>query len=90
MIAIGKLFLRTAYYYALHYLRQSSRQRQEFRSSEGKLKIWGKEPEYIVAHYATNRGEKKTSLLLASGWWALARYDIFFHCMTSNCISFSF
>lgn len=50
------------------------RQRQEFRRAEGKLKIWGKEPEYIVAKYLTKDGTERSSLLLASGWWGLARH----------------
>ncbi len=49
------------------------RQRQEFRASNGKEKVWGKEPEYIVAKYTTKDGEVRTSLLLCSGWWALSR-----------------
>jgi 7-dehydrocholesterol reductase len=49
------------------------RQRQEFRKSEGKLKIWGQDPEYIVAKYITKDGTERSSLLLASGWWGLAR-----------------
>eukprot|EP01038_Epipyxis_sp_PR26KG_P007497 gene7497-10214_t len=50
------------------------RQRQDFRASNGKQKIWGKEPQYIVANYTTKDGEKKSSLLLVSGWWGLARH----------------
>jgi 7-dehydrocholesterol reductase len=49
------------------------RQRQEFRKSEGKCKVWGEEPDYIVAHYTTEDGKERSSLLLASGWWGLAR-----------------
>lgn len=50
------------------------RQRQEFRLSGGKLKIWGKEPLFVEAKYTTKDGEERTSLLLASGWWGVARY----------------
>lgn len=50
------------------------RQRQEFRRTNGKLKIWGQEPDYITAKYKTKDGEERTSLLLASGWWGLARH----------------
>ena len=50
------------------------RQRQEFRESNGKCKIWGGEAEYIVAHYTTESGEKKSSLLLTNGWWGMARH----------------
>jgi 7-dehydrocholesterol reductase len=51
------------------------RQRQEFRATNGKQKVWGKEPDYIVAKYTTKDGEVRSSLLLCSGWWSLARYD---------------
>src|SRR5712691_6412590 len=49
-------------------------QRQEVRRTEGKVKVWGKAPVLIRAHYKTSRGETKTNLLLASGWWGLARH----------------
>eukprot|EP00981_Chlorochromonas_danica_P006665 scaffold1447_cov165-Ochromonas_danica.AAC.11 len=50
------------------------RQRQEFRASNGRAKVWGCEPDYIVAKYRTKDGELRSSLLLASGWWGLARH----------------
>ncbi|KAK8608005.1 hypothetical protein V6N13_023442 [Hibiscus sabdariffa] len=43
------------------------RQRQEFRRTSGKCKIWGKAPSKIEATYTTTSGETKTSLLLTSG-----------------------
>ncbi|KAK8989359.1 hypothetical protein V6N11_063791 [Hibiscus sabdariffa] len=49
-------------------------QRQEFRRTSGKCKIWGKAPSKIEATYTTTSGETKTSLLLTSGWWGLARH----------------
>ena len=36
--------------------------------------MWGKEPRFIRAKYATKEGGVKTSLLLLSGWWGLARH----------------
>ena len=36
--------------------------------------MWGKAPVIIVGHYMTAKGEKKESLLLASGWWGIARH----------------
>ena len=51
----------------------SFRQRQEFRLSGGKLKIWGKPAAFIEAKYTTKDGEARTSLLHASGWWGIAR-----------------
>ncbi|KAK3235335.1 7-dehydrocholesterol reductase, partial [Cymbomonas tetramitiformis] len=50
------------------------RQRQTFRETGGKAPVWGKAPTYIVAKYTTSEGTKKSSLLLTSGWWGLARH----------------
>jgi 7-dehydrocholesterol reductase len=49
-------------------------QRQRVRATEGRTTVWGKAPVVIVGHYTTERGEKKESLLLASGFWGLARH----------------
>ena len=51
-------------------------QRQNFRGVGGtKVKIWGKDPEYISAVYVGKEDKKEhTSLLLLSGWWGLARH----------------
>jgi 7-dehydrocholesterol reductase len=59
----------------------SDRQRQAFRESNGKLKIWGAEPEFITAKYQTGNGTN-TSLLLCSGWWGLSRH---FHYIPEIC-----
>jgi 7-dehydrocholesterol reductase len=50
------------------------RQRQVFRASNGNCKIWFRDPEFITAEYETDKGERKQSLLLASGWWGVARH----------------
>jgi len=60
------------------------RQRQEFRSTGGKAKVWGKAPTYVTAKYVTKDGEG-TSLLLTSGWWGLARH---FHYIPEIAASF--
>ena len=52
----------------------ADRQRQHFRAMQGKCKIWGQDPRYITASYTTEKGEKRSSLLLASGWWGVARH----------------
>lgn len=49
-------------------------QRQVFRESDGQVSIWGRKPQYIIAKYTTGAGEERTSLLLASGWWGVARH----------------
>jgi 7-dehydrocholesterol reductase len=52
----------------------ADRQRQLVRATEGNCKIWGKKPLTIVASYSTLPGITKENLLLASGWWGLARH----------------
>jgi 7-dehydrocholesterol reductase len=49
-------------------------QRQRVRATNGKTSVWGKPPVVIVGHYRTEKGENKESLLLASGWWGIARH----------------
>ncbi|BET00784.1 7-dehydrocholesterol reductase [Nesidiocoris tenuis] len=49
-------------------------QKQEFRESEGKCKIWGRPAEYITAFYVDHSGAKRKSLLLTSGFWGEARH----------------
>jgi hypothetical protein len=41
---------------------------QTFRATNGKALVWGKPPQYITAKYTTSTGQKKSSLLLHSGW----------------------
>ena len=48
-------------------------QRQEFRACDGKMKINGKQAEFIVASYETEDGKKHSSKLLVSGWWGVSR-----------------
>lgn len=52
----------------------ADRQRQHFRAVNGKCKIWGRDPQFISASYVTEKGEERKSLLLASGWWGVARH----------------
>lgn len=49
-------------------------QRLLTRATNGICKIWGKKPITLVAHYKTEEGEAKQSILLASGWWGVARH----------------
>ncbi|XP_062102696.1 7-dehydrocholesterol reductase-like [Humulus lupulus] len=53
---------------------ECDRQRQEFRRTNGKALVWGKAPSKITATYTTTTGETKSSILLTSGWWGLARH----------------
>lgn len=52
----------------------ADRQRQRVRTLNGDCLIWGKKPTLTVARYVTGTGEKKSNLLLASGWWGVARH----------------
>lgn len=64
----------------------SDYQRQEFRRRNGDITVWfGQKPEYIEAHYQTAEGEQRTSLLLCSGWWGIARH---FHYIPELCAAF--
>lgn len=49
-------------------------QRQRFREAKGAMRIWGDEPRYVVASYRDHQGERRNNLLLASGWWGIARH----------------
>lgn len=63
---VGLLFIFLNY--------ETDRQRMVFRASLGKCKIWGKDPVYVTATYATQSGKEKESLLLASGLWGYSRH----------------
>mmetsp|Transcript_25436 Transcript_25436/g.82271 ORF Transcript_25436/g.82271 Transcript_25436/m.82271 type:complete len:339 (+) Transcript_25436:455-1471(+) len=52
----------------------ADRQRQDFRASDGKIRIWGTVAKCIWAKYKTAEGTERVSCLLASGWWGLARH----------------
>jgi hypothetical protein len=57
----------------------ADKQRQTFRELDGKCLVWGKAPVYVKAAYSmtnaqTGKVVKKSSLLLASGWWGIARH----------------
>lgn len=52
----------------------ADRQRQKVRATNGNCTVWKKKPELIVASYTTHSGESKKTVLLASGWWGVARH----------------
>lgn len=52
----------------------ADRQRQRVRALNGNCTIWGKQPVITVARYTTEQGEAKYNLLLACGWWGIARH----------------
>lgn len=49
----------------------SDQQRQAFRLADGKTTIWGEPAKAIYALYVDEKGEKKRSTLLVSGFWGL-------------------
>ena len=54
-------------------------QRMRFREAQGRCKVWGRTPEFIRARYVTadprtGALSEHASLLLASGWWGVARH----------------
>ena len=68
---------------AINYL--ADWQKQRVRSSNGDCLIWGKKPDIIHATYSLENGQKKESILLASGWWGLSRH---FHYIPEIMLSF--
>jgi 7-dehydrocholesterol reductase len=56
----------------------SDNQRYVFRQTNGECLIFGKQPRYLVAEYATASGEIRKNLLLLDGWWKISRH---FHYM---------
>jgi 7-dehydrocholesterol reductase len=66
LFAAGVVFIFMNYF--------ADAQRQKVRALGGKCTVWGKEPVLITGHYTTGKGEKRESLLLASGWWGISRH----------------
>ena len=52
----------------------ADKQKQDIRASDGKCLIWGKPAKVIRAQYVLESGDKRESILLASGWWGVARH----------------
>ncbi len=48
-------------------------QRQRVRETGGKTLVWGQVPDLIDASYTTDDGERRQTILLASGWWKVGR-----------------
>lgn len=80
------MFLFFFFQVALNYA--ADRERDIFRATNGEALVWGKKPKYIVAEYSiidrkTGTETKKTSLLLASGFWGMARHFQYFFELTA-------
>ncbi|CDZ77173.1 Putative protein-S-isoprenylcysteine methyltransferase [Legionella massiliensis] len=52
----------------------ADKQRMLVRETEGRCKIWGRKPQLLLVQYKTLDGETKDTVLLASGWWGIARH----------------
>lgn len=70
----------------LNYL--ADRERDVFRATNGKSLVWGKKPTFIEASYTvvdreTGESREKRSLLLASGFWGVARHFQYFFELTA-------
>lgn len=72
-----------AFCITINYL--ADKQRLITRSTEGNCKVWGKQPVTLLARYKTEEGHSKHTLLLASGWWGIARH---FHYVPELAASF--
>ena len=69
--AIGLLGMGLAAVY-LNYAADA--ERQKVRATNGAARVWGKPPRLIRASYTTVDGVSHENLLLASGWWGVARH----------------
>lgn len=49
-------------------------QRQRVRAANGDAIVWGKKAVIVPAKYTTGDGKTRSSFLLASGWWGVARH----------------
>ncbi|XP_042197343.1 7-dehydrocholesterol reductase isoform X2 [Callorhinchus milii] len=69
--AVSVLLLGLVGYYIF---RMTNHQKDLFRRTDGKCKIWGKKPEYIECSYVSIDGKKYQSKLMISGFWGVARH----------------
>ncbi|XP_069479556.1 7-dehydrocholesterol reductase [Ambystoma mexicanum] len=69
--AVSILFLGLVGYYIF---RMTNHQKDLFRRTNGKCRIWGKKPNYIECSYTSVDGEKHHSKLMISGFWGVARH----------------
>jgi len=75
-VAIG-IFVISLAGVSLNYM--ADRERDVFRATNGTALVWGKKPKFIEAEYTivdrkTGKETQKKSLLLASGFWGIARH----------------
>jgi 7-dehydrocholesterol reductase len=52
----------------------ADRQKLEVRRTDARCEVWGRQPDVIRAEYQTSDGLTRSSLLLVSGYWGIARH----------------
>lgn len=63
-------------------------ERKIFRERKGDIKTFGRQAKYITARYLDNYKLSKTSILLTSGFWGMARHvNYFFEILSALCWS---
>lgn len=82
----SSLFILSIAGVILNYM--ADRERDIFRATNGEALVWGKKPSFIKATYTiidrrTGESSQKTSLLLASGFWGVARHFQYFFELTA-------
>jgi 7-dehydrocholesterol reductase len=82
----GALFILSIAGVAFNYA--ADRERDVFRATNGEALVWGEKPKFIEAEYTvvdrkTGKETKKKSLLLASGFWGVARHFQYFFELTA-------
>ena len=60
--------------FGYYIFRAVNHQKDIVRRADGNCMIWGKPAKFIRANYTTLDGKKHSSILLASGWWGIARH----------------
>ncbi|KAL1923259.1 uncharacterized protein VTP21DRAFT_9635 [Calcarisporiella thermophila] len=58
--------------------RGANNQKDIVRRSDGTCLVWGRKPKIIRPEYVTSDGKKHKSILLASGYWGVARHFNYF------------
>ncbi|KAI3634404.1 hypothetical protein MIR68_008008 [Amoeboaphelidium protococcarum] len=60
--------------FGYYIFRAVNHQKDFVRKHDGNCLIWGKPAKFVRAKYTTTDGKEHSSILLASGWWGLARH----------------
>ncbi|KAL8561732.1 hypothetical protein ACOMHN_026015 [Nucella lapillus] len=79
------LFILVVGVLAIYVNFDADEQKLAVRKADGDCRVWGRKPTIIRAKYKLENGEKKESILLASGWWGLARH---FHYVAEIVLTF--